>query len=93
MICTNYDGPKSLLHSKFRENPQPVPEKNIFEGMLPCMGVALILVICRDQIFVPLLTEIPYKISFWLAMWFQRGGCLNIVKSGELINKVQNNID
>ena len=46
-----------MLHAKFRGNrPPPVPEKKIFEGFLPYMGVAAILVIwprCREQTFVP----------------------------------------
>ena len=33
-----------MLHTKFREIGQPVPEKKIFEGFLPYMGVAAILV-------------------------------------------------
>ena len=34
-----------MLHTKFRENrPGPVLEKKIFEGFLPYMGVAAILV-------------------------------------------------
>ena len=32
-----------MLHTKFREN-LPVLEKNIFEGFLPYMGMAAILV-------------------------------------------------
>ena len=32
-----------MLHTKFRENRHPVLEK-IFEGFLPYMGVAVILV-------------------------------------------------
>ena len=33
-----------MLHNKFRENRPPVLEKKIFEGFLPYMGVAAILV-------------------------------------------------
>ena len=33
-----------MLHTKFRENRPPVLEKKIFEGFLPYMGVAAILV-------------------------------------------------
>ena len=33
-----------MLHTKFRENRSPVLEKKIFEGFLPYMGVAAILV-------------------------------------------------
>ena len=33
-----------MLHTKFRENRPPVPEKKISEGFLPYMGVAAILV-------------------------------------------------
>ena len=33
-----------MLHTKFRENQHPVLEKKIFEGFLPYMGVAAILV-------------------------------------------------
>ena len=33
-----------MLHTKFRENRAPVLEKKIFEGFLPYMGVAAILV-------------------------------------------------
>ena len=33
-----------MLHIKFCEIVQPVPEKKIFEGFLPYMGVAAILV-------------------------------------------------
>ena len=33
-----------MLHIKFLENRPPVPEKKIFEGFLPYMGVAAILV-------------------------------------------------
>ena len=34
----------SILHAKFVEICQPVPEKKIFEGFLPYMGMAAILV-------------------------------------------------
>ena len=44
IININYDGQESpMLHTKFRENC-PVLEKKIFEGFLPYMGVAAILV-------------------------------------------------
>ena len=33
-----------MLYTKFRENRPPVLEKKIFEGFLPYMGVAAILV-------------------------------------------------
>ena len=33
-----------MLHTKFHENGSPVPEKKIFEGFLPYMVVAVILV-------------------------------------------------
>ena len=33
-----------MLHTKFRENRPPVLETKIFEGFLPYMGVAAILV-------------------------------------------------
>ena len=33
-----------MLHTKFRGNWPPVLEKKIFEGFLPYMGVAAILV-------------------------------------------------
>ena len=33
-----------MLHTKFRENGPPVLEKKIFEGFLPYMGMAAILV-------------------------------------------------
>ena len=33
-----------MLHTKFREISLPVPEKKIFEGFLPHMGVVAILV-------------------------------------------------
>ena len=33
-----------MLHTKFRGNPMPVPEKKIFGGFLPYMGMAAILV-------------------------------------------------
>ena len=33
-----------MLHTKFRENRPAVLEKKIFEGFLPYMGVAAILV-------------------------------------------------
>ena len=44
-----------MLHTV--EIVPPVSEKKIFEGFLPYMGVAAILVIlprCREQTFVPL---------------------------------------
>ena len=45
IIWTNYDGQESLLrHTKFVEISPPVPEKKIFEGFLPYMGMAAILV-------------------------------------------------
>ena len=46
IIYVNYDGQESLmLHTKFHENaPLPVLEKKIFEGFLPYMGMAVILV-------------------------------------------------
>ena len=43
-----------MLHTKFRENRPD--EKKIFEGFLPYMGVAAILVMwprCREQNIVP----------------------------------------
>ena len=41
----NYDGLESpMLHTKFVQICPPVREKNIFEGFLPYMGVAAILV-------------------------------------------------
>ena len=41
----NYDGQESpMLHTKFRENRPVVLEKKIFEGFLPYMGMAAILV-------------------------------------------------
>ena len=33
-----------MLHTKFREINLPVPEKKSFEGFLPYMGMAAILV-------------------------------------------------
>ena len=33
-----------MLHTKFPENRPPVLEKKIFEGFLPYMGIAAILV-------------------------------------------------
>ena len=33
-----------MLHTKFRENPPTGLEKKIFEGFLPYMGMAAILV-------------------------------------------------
>ena len=46
-----------MLHTKFRGNRPPVPEKKIFEGFLQYMGVAAILVMgpasCH-QIFISL---------------------------------------
>ena len=33
-----------MLHTKLMEIGQPVPEKKIFEGFLPYMGVVAILV-------------------------------------------------
>ena len=47
-----------MLHTKFRGNRHAgqVPEKKIFEGFSPHMGVAAILVMlpsCREQTFVP----------------------------------------
>ena len=33
-----------MLHTKFREIGRPVPEKKIFKGFLPYMGMAAILV-------------------------------------------------
>ena len=33
-----------MLHTKFRENRLPALERKIFEGFLPYMGVAAILV-------------------------------------------------
>ena len=33
-----------MLHTKFRKNRPPVLEKKIFDGFLPYMGVAAILV-------------------------------------------------
>ena len=33
-----------MLHTKFHGNRPPVPGKKIFEGFLPYMGVAAILV-------------------------------------------------
>ena len=44
-----------MLHTKFRGNP-PAGSGEIFEGFLPYMGVAAILVMCprcREQNFVP----------------------------------------
>ena len=44
-ICTNYDGLESpMLHAKFLEIGPPILEKKIFEGLLPYMDVAAILV-------------------------------------------------
>ena len=34
-----------MLHTKFRGNRSSVPEKKIFEGFLPYMGLAAVLVI------------------------------------------------
>ena len=33
-----------MLHIRFRGNQPPVPEKKIFEGFLPSMGVVAIFV-------------------------------------------------
>ena len=33
-----------MLHAKFLRNGPPVPEKKIFEGFIPYMGMAAILV-------------------------------------------------
>ena len=41
-----------MLHTKFRENSPPVLEKKIFEGFLPYMGVAAILVMSSDFHFL-----------------------------------------
>ena len=46
-----------MLHTKFSGDPLPVPEKKIFEGFLPYMGMAAILVMCPascHQIFISL---------------------------------------
>ena len=37
-----------MLHTKFRELVSPVLEKKIFEGFLPYMGMAAILVMWPD---------------------------------------------
>ena len=44
-----------MLHTKFRENP-PAGSGEDFEGFLPYMGVAAILVMwptCCEQTFIP----------------------------------------
>ena len=46
-----------MLHTKFHGNQPAVPEKKIFEGFLPYMDVAAILVMCAascHQIFISL---------------------------------------
>ena len=46
-----------MLHTKFRGNRPPVPEKKIFEGVIPYMGVVAILVMRQasfHQIFISL---------------------------------------
>ena len=44
IIYINYDGQESsMLHTKFREN-RPAGSREIFEGFLPYMGMAAILV-------------------------------------------------
>ena len=66
----------------FMEIRPPVPEKKSFEGFLPYIGVAAILVMWpgyRKQTFVPLPKEAPHKIWLWLAKQFLRRRCLSIV--------------
>ena len=53
IIWTNYDGKESPIPS-FVEIGLPVPEKKIFEGFLPYMDMAAILVMgprCPEQTF------------------------------------------
>ena len=55
-----------MLHTKFVEIGLPVPVKKIFEGFLPYMGVAAILVMsdATNKLSFPLPKEAPHKIWF-----------------------------
>ena len=71
----------------FVEIGPPVPEKKIFEGFLPYMGVAAMFVMwprCREHTFVPCITvppskEAPHKIWLRLAKQFWRRRCLKLM--------------
>ena len=57
IIGTNYDALESpMLHTKIHENRPIGSGEDDFEGFLPYMGMADILVMwprCREQTFVP----------------------------------------
>ena len=63
-----------MLHTKFRGNRPQVPEKKIFEGFLPYMGVAAILVTSCHQIFI----------SMYLKAFIQRFGQIGPVVSEKI---------
>ena len=61
---------------------QPVPEKKIFEGFLPYMGMAASWSCDLDFLYIhwfPLHIDASYKIWLSLAKRFQRRRCLNIM--------------
>ena len=67
-------GPQCYIPS-FLEIGLPVPEKKIFEGILPYMGMAAILVMCPasyQQIFI----------SMYLKVYIQ-----NLVKNGSVVSE------
>ena len=75
-------GPQCYIPS-FVKIGLPVLEKKIFEGFLPYMGVAAILVMwlrCpRTNFRSPLPKEAPHKIWLWLAKRFQRRRSLKLL--------------
>ena len=75
-IYAIYDGPTTqMLHTKFRANRPAAPEKKIFEGFLPYMGKAGILVMWpgpHTQTTFPHPMEAPHEIWLQSAQWFQR---------------------
>ena len=69
----------------FVEIGLPVLEKKIFEGFLPYMGMAAILVMYLDFLYThwfPLPIDASYKIWLWLAKRYQRRRSLKLWTDG-----------
>ena len=61
IIWTNYDGPESPMPS-FVEIGPAVPEKKIFEGLLPYMGMAATLVMWPGPLRTNFRSPIPWRL-------------------------------
>ena len=81
---TKYDGQESpmlhtkFLHTKFRRNPSSGSGGD-FEGYLPYMGMAAILVMWPASCRCPCIWKLTYKIWIKMTLWFMRKASFSLI--------------